>query len=109
LRAAQAGQRIGGSEQGTWRLGPQRLQRLLDVSVLQAADEPAQQPPDQAVEDDRAEHDRRDLERPGHQQLTHAGNQTTRVNQTSLAGITATTSGWPGAGPTHGQLPSGRR
>jgi hypothetical protein len=29
--------------------------------VFQAADKPAQQPPDQAVEDDRAEHDRRAL------------------------------------------------
>jgi hypothetical protein len=55
LRAAQAGQRIGGGEQGTWGLGPERLQPVLEESVLQATDEAAQQPPDQAVEDDRAE------------------------------------------------------
>jgi hypothetical protein len=81
LAALAAGQRIGGSEQGTWCLGPERLQPVLDESVLQAADEPAQQPADQAVEDDRAEDDRRDRERPGQQQLTHAGNQSTRVGE----------------------------
>jgi hypothetical protein len=81
LRAAQAGQRIGGGEQGPWCPGPQRLQPVLDESVLQATNEAAQQPADQAVEDDRAEHDRRHLERPGQQQLTHAGNNAARVGE----------------------------
>ena len=36
---------------------------------------------DQAVEDDRAEHDRRHLERPGQQQLAHAGNHAARVGE----------------------------
>jgi hypothetical protein len=41
LGAAQAGQRVGGGEQGTWGLGPERLQPVLDESLLHAVDEPA--------------------------------------------------------------------